>query len=487
MSIVMDHLRGNRLLFGLPSIVFVSFLMTAAGCASKTDATAAKDNEVDASSAESRLNVRAQQAEMRDIEVTVDGWGVCQAPPKQVASIMPAVEGQVEQILAKPGDEVKRDQAIVQLNQRMALANLAEKIATRDGLKASLKLLEAPPRPEELKSQESAVEQAKIAREKAQATVQRIQPLAVKGEIPGTQLIDAESAAKQALLQCDAAQAQLAAMKLGPRPEAVAEAKARIDTADAVVDSAQAQLDLLTMRSPIDGTLESLSCQLGQTIAVGTTVGEVVDASQMLVTVWQPPPVAARIAIGQPAHVWPETSMITSGTHESKSAGEPSPSETSGPDDLVGKVTFVGKMVDGQTGNLPVQIKVENSAGRLAIGQTVSVRITIDEKKNVLAVPAAAIFDTGEGSTLCLIRDGKSIQTHGQFGIRDKQWVELLASEIQPPVQAGDDVIVEGAYNLPDGTEVRKDAKQIETSEAPSKSDSAESTTATTASDEGHR
>ncbi len=75
---------------------------------------------------------------------------------------------------------------------------------------------------------------------------------------------------------------------IGPRPEAVAEAEGKIKTAEALVDFSQAHLEFHTIRAPIDGVLDSLTCHPGQTIAVGTPIGEVVDTRQVFAAVWLP-------------------------------------------------------------------------------------------------------------------------------------------------------------------------------------------------------
>jgi RND family efflux transporter MFP subunit len=298
-----------------------------------------------------------------------------------------------------------------------------------------------------------------------------------KGEIPGVQLSDAEAAAKQAELQYEVTQAQLTAMKLGPRTEAVAEAEARVKTADALVDSAQAQLDLLTLRSPIDGVLESLSCQMGQTISVGTVLGNVVDARQLLVTVWLPAKVLERVAVGQTARI------ASKGVEQDLKA-----SAENAMLDEVGEVTFVGKVADAQTGNIPVQLTIDNAKGHFSVGQMVSAVITIDEKKNILAVPTSAVFDVGDGSAICVIRDGKSVRTRGQFGVHDGHWIELLTTEVQPTLTAGEIVIVEGGYNLPDGTDVHGETSEVANTENHlTKSQDSNSQPATPASQESTR
>ena len=445
--------------------VAISFL-AAAGCSNNS--VKAEGDEAAKSEAKAVV-VGARPAEVRTIEQTISGIGRCEAAPDKIAALTPAMEGQVIRHLAHLGQRVKRNDPIVELDSRIARANLAEKIATRDGLTASLKLLQAPPRPQELKQQELAVQQARLAAEKVQAAVDRLRPLLAKGEIPQVQVDDADAAAKQARMQEQAAQAQLEVMKVGPRPEAVEESRTHIATSDAQVDSAQAQLDQLTLRAPIDGAVDSLNCQLGQTIAAGTSVGEIVDTKQLIVTVWLPAGTTSRIAEGKNAYV--EILSATPPSAGSQAAESDASDASAAPQgEIVGQVNFVGHVADSQTGNRPVQILVDNSQGQLAVGQMVSVRIVIDQKKGVLAVPVAALFDSGDGPSINLIRDGKSVRAVPTLGIRDKLWVEVTGADLKEPLKPGELVITEGTYNLPEGTavETKSPATSAESSQAES-------------------
>lgn len=438
-------------------LVALGLLSGIAGCAGKP---AQAESKGDASADEaSPLVVRAVPLELRTISETVSGLGRCEALPDRIASLTSAVEGQVQKILVKLGDQVAAGQPLVQLDSRIAQANLAEKVATRDGLNATLALLKAPPRPEELKSQEALIEQARLGKERAQAVVERLRPLLEKQQIPQSQLYEAEIALAQAKSQQESAEAQLRALKLGPRTEAVAEAESHIATADAQVASAKLQLDLYTLKSPIAGELDSLNCQLGQTLSPGAAVGEIVDTDKLTVAVWLPARAASRVKVGQKATVIAE------------SAG--SSVQSSNSDDVIGgDVTFVGHVADPQTGNLPVQVVIENPDGHFGVGQVVSVEITVKEKSDVLAAPAAALFDVGDGSVLDIVRDGKSVRVQPELGIRDKSWVEIAGADIKDAPKAGEMAIVEGGYNLPDGTAVKIEEKAAdeEKSDEPAKS-----------------
>src|SRR5262249_23513066 len=131
----------------------------------------------DAAVTDDALAVTVEPAALRTIGETVETLGRCEAVPDHIASLTPAVRGQVRESLVQLGGHGAKGRLVAKLDPKMAEATLADKQATRDGAVASLKLLQAPPRPAELKSLELAVDQAKLGVEKATANVERLQPL----------------------------------------------------------------------------------------------------------------------------------------------------------------------------------------------------------------------------------------------------------------------------------------------------------------------
>ena len=110
----------------------------------------------------------------------------------------------------------------------------------------------------------------------------------------------------------------------------------------------------------------------------------------------------------------------------------------------------IGKVADSQTGNLPVRILVENADGRLTLGQAVSATVVVHEKE-VLAVPVEAVHDPGEGTVISVVRDGKTAVLHDpKLGLMDERWIEIGGTDLK----CGEPVVVEGGYNLPEGTAV---------------------------------
>ena len=137
-------------------------------------------------------------------------------------------------------------------------------------------------------------------------------------------------------------------MMIGPRPEAVAEAEANQDGRGGRVS--KAHLDFHTIRAPIDGVLDSLTCHPGQDDRHRHPVGEVVDTRQVFAAVWLPPASASSVRVGQPARVRPGDARVARPT--------PRP-----PRRRVWEDRFVGRVADPQTGNLPVRVLVDNPEG----------------------------------------------------------------------------------------------------------------------------
>jgi RND family efflux transporter MFP subunit len=382
------------------------------------------------------VTVQCVPAQKRSLSITVDSLGRTELLPESLGSLTATVEGHVHKLLVNLGDSVKAGQPIVELDTTVAKTALAEKQATLDSLKAALVLLQSRPRPEELRAAELAVEQGKLAVEHAQAVVERLRPLAGRQEVSPQQFADAEHVLKLDGVQRDTAEAQLKMLNLGPRREAVAEAETKIAIAEQAVANGRATLDLLTLRAPIAGILDSLTCHPGQTLTVGTPIGEVVNRQRLLVTAYLPGRSARLVEPGM-------TVLIDMVDGENRDAS------TGKSDEINGQVAFIGSVADPQTGNFPTRILVDNADGKLRVGQVVKATIKLRTEQAAITVPQAAIFDEGEGPLVAVVRDGKIKQLHPELGAAEGGFVVVKKTDLHD----GDMVVTDGAYNVKDGTD----------------------------------
>jgi HlyD family secretion protein len=402
----------------------------------KEDKKEEKKDAKDEEKIAGHVDVRCVTARRLPFAITVDGLGRTEPLPECVGSLTAAVEGHVHDLLVKIGDPVKAKQAILQLDPTVANATLAEKVANRDSLVAALKLLQSLPRPVETKTAELAVEQAKIAVEHDQAQIDSLRPLLPHNEVSPKVFHDAEVALKQAQVLLQTAQAQLLLMMSGPRPEAVAEGQTKIAMAEQAVASSRETLALHTLRAPIAGVVESLNCHPGQTLTIGTSVGEVIDLRRLFVTVYFPARVTRLLQPGMVARV-----DLSDGAHPA--------SESDAKDVISGKVSFIGSAADPQTGNYAVRILMENNGMRLRLGQVVKAIVVLKNEEPQIAVPEAAIFDQGEGPLLAVVREGKIKLLHPELGATEGGNVAVAKTDLKE----GEPVVVEGAYGVADDTQ----------------------------------
>jgi HlyD family secretion protein len=419
------------------------------GCGRPSTATDPRLESVDG--AQASVSVTAVPIVKRSINQTVAVLGRCEALPQKRALVTSIVEGQVAQLLVKQGDQVTAGQPLVQLNTQLADADLAEKEAARDSAVASLRLLQAPPRPQDTRIAGLGVEQANIAVRRAEAQLERLKVLRDRNEIPEAQAFEAEESLKQARLQQETAQGQLDLLMLPPRVEAVTEAQSKVTVAEKAVETAQARLALHSIKAPIAGNLDSLTCRPGQTVSVGTVIGEVVDKDQMVLVAWVPVDRIQSIHVGQTARVRPNT-KASSVAATDKSAR-----------DEEGKVSFVGLSADSQTGNVPVQILVGNTQGHLVVSQTLVADIDVSSSAPALCVPREAVHDEGDSPAITVIRDSKAVVLHPELGERDSTWIAVSGVD----ASEGELVAVTGAYNLPDGTPLKVQKLEAQPSAPP--------------------
>jgi multidrug resistance efflux pump len=184
----------------------------------------------------------------------------------------------------------------------------AQAKAKLDQLQARLDLLRAGPRPQEIEAARARLALAQADHTRAEQDFQRVSRLAM-ANATSQQVLDTTTA--QMLVR----QEELALLELGTREEELREATARveearqawqlmkhgfrqeeIDQAKAARDAAQAKLDALrkqmeelSIKSPIDGTIEALSLQPGDMVAAGAPVLSMLDQNDLWVRAYVPP------------------------------------------------------------------------------------------------------------------------------------------------------------------------------------------------------
>lgn len=162
--------------------------------------------------------------------------------------------------------------------------------------------------------------------------------------------------------------------------------RAEVQSAEVALRRARRNLDYANILSPIDGTITRRDVDVGQTVNAGfsaptlfVVVGDLAEV-QVLVSVDEAD--IGRVKVGQAASVtvasWPD--QPASGTVE--------------------QVRLQSTLEDNVV-TYPVVVKVENPDGKLLPGMTATVELVVDEARDVLCAPNAALrYRPAEGAAL---------------------------------------------------------------------------------------
>jgi HlyD family secretion protein len=250
-------------------------------------------------------------------------------------------EGQVLAVLSSDQDEATRDQQRARvLSGQHKLEQLQRQLTTyAEKIRQAHMYVERAQSdaPAMVKEAEAnlATSQAQLARSEAelrqmQIDAQRYPPLAKMGAVSAelaneyaTKLQVAQASAEASRKQVAAAEAsvEIARAQLNNPPikeserktlerqadelkAQIASAKADVEADRAELRRVEANLDDLTIRAPISGTILTRSAEPGRVVAAGQTVLTMVDLQKLYLRGFVPEGEVGRIKVGQPAEVY---------------------------------------------------------------------------------------------------------------------------------------------------------------------------------------
>jgi HlyD family secretion protein len=314
--------------------------------------------------------------------------------------------GIVEKWFADAGDKVKEGQVLVQLDRQQIQAAVRE-------ARAALAAAEANER-----AALADVNRAKTDAEGPDVPLlyrayQRAENMAKEGVVSESALDDAQKAYELAVNKRDVARAQLTVNQAR-----LIQAKAQVQQARATLDRAEEDLRYATITSPITGVVLSRDVEIGDAVSSilvlgssATLVMTLGDISQVYVKGKVDEADIGKVYLGQPARIKVESFK------DKMFNGK------------VTKIAPLGVEKDNVT-TFEVRVSIDNASGELKSMMTANAEIILDEHKNVLMIPEAAIiYDKDKNASVEIpdphARDGKRKLTV-KVGISNGAKTELL-------------------------------------------------------------
>ncbi len=149
----------------------------------------------------------------------------------------------------------------------------------------------------------AALDVARANKAGAQESLTALQALHDNPLALASQVHSAEAQFRIAAAGVGVAAAKLDELKAGPTPEEVLLAKAHVARAEAACTILQAQIDKMTLVSPINGVVTSRSVHPGEAVLPGVTLLTVANLDQVTLTIYVPEDKLNRVYVSQTVEV----------------------------------------------------------------------------------------------------------------------------------------------------------------------------------------
>jgi multidrug efflux pump subunit AcrA (membrane-fusion protein) len=327
-----------------------------------------------------KVETKKAKAERGDIVVYVSATG--EIKPVRVIELKSKASGLVVRFPKLPGDPVSEGELLVELDKKLEQRNLDRENSNLATAEAQLQILRLQAL-KDLKQNESDLAASREDEKQKAAELKRIEKLS--GElITENELGQARLAARLSEEKAKQADAALALVR-GRKDSDEKLAMAEVERARVAVEDAKERLADTELHSPMKGILLKKLIEEGTIVASGisattggTSIAMVADVSKLYVEANVDETDIPKVRKGQPAEV-----TLTSGSQ----------------DKFQGTVELIPPQgeVDSNVIVFKTRVAIDgNVFGRAYSGMTGAVKIKVEEKKQVLLLPAEAIkFENG--------------------------------------------------------------------------------------------
>ncbi|WP_437320349.1 efflux RND transporter periplasmic adaptor subunit [Sorangium sp. So ce385] len=323
------------------------------------------------------------------VEQTIDISGTLDADEQ--VTVGAKVPGRLASIAVDLASPVEKDQVVAQLETRDYELRIEQAAAALAQSRAQLGLPQDGPDGELDVESVAIVREALATFKEAQANLVRARSLAKEGLMSGMDLDAAEAAAVRAETAVQSAREEVRIRKAAVRQRRSELSMARQQLADAVV------------RSPIDGVVQVRRASVGQFLAAGAPVADIVRVDPLRLRVAIPETEAAAVRAGQQVRVTvPGDSAVYAGT-----------------------VARLAPAIDPQSRTLLVESDIKNP-GHLRPGSLVTAQIVVTSKPGP-SVPATAIVRFAGLAKVITVEDGKAKEKQVVTGKTAGDRVEIVS------------------------------------------------------------
>lgn len=328
----------------------------------------------------------------------------------QRLSVGAVITEHVARIPVQEGQRVRRNDVLIELQDRDERAALAQAQASVAQADAKLRQL----REVALPAAEQTLVQAQATALQARQQFDRMKTLRDRGFVVQSQLDDAQRALDIAESQLRAARLQVETNK--PTGSDYAMAQTALEQARANLRAAQVKLEQTVIKAPVDGILIARNVEVGDVVQPGKDLMALAPAGETQVDVMIDERQLSRLALGQKAI----------------GSADAFPSQR-----FAAELVYINPAVDPLRGSVEVKLKVPDPPAYLVQDMTASVDIEVARRADTVYVPTETVRDAnGAQPWVLAIRGFRAVRQPVKLGLRGDNRMEILEG-----VEPGDELI----------------------------------------------
>jgi len=217
------------------------------------------------------------------------------------------VGGRLSQRLVDEGESVKSGQILARLDDDELRDERNARAADHRAAQAGLADLQAGSRREEISQGEAALARVKADAERAAKDAIRMEQLFKREVIPQKELDTVRASRDATAAAVREAEERLRLLRIGPRPDAVKEKRARAESSGAGFSIAETRLSQTVLTSTLDGLVLSKHAEAGEMLTPGAPVLTIGKMDEVWLRAYIPENELGRVKVGQSARITTDT------------------------------------------------------------------------------------------------------------------------------------------------------------------------------------
>jgi HlyD family secretion protein len=336
--------------------------------------------------------------------------------------------GMIARVLVSRGQLVQKDDLLVELDTRVATAELSKAQAAIQEAQAQQQLLNQGGRIAERQQIDADLARARLDLKAAENNTQVLERLVTNQAATRQELNSARQTVDQLKLQIQALEEHKAALVTGTDKEI---AKAKLQEAQSAATVARTNLDLSVVRAPMDGTVYDFDLKTGSFVNPGDPIAKIGKLDRVRVTVYVDEPDLGKVRKGEVVNI----SWDALPGHQWK--GEV--------DKLPTQIVPLGTRQVGEVGCI-----IENPDRDLLPNANINADIEASAAANVLVLPKEALRRQGSESGVLLLQGDRVMWRKVGLGVSSYTKTQVLSGLME-----GDAVLLPTDKPVKNGSKVQ--------------------------------